>query len=465
MKSQKKKVFILDTSVLIFDPKCLLNFKDNDLIIPLVVIEELDGLKVGTEMRNFSAREVTKTIRDIAQSVKGKLISNGGVPIGRGLGKLRVMEFSSHTKTVGLNFDTSKTDNKILSLVHQLSHFNGRNSLAIDYILVTNDVNLQTKAMSLGLKAESYNTDSVDTIETFVEVPKSLNIKEGDRQNFYESKEIGSSEYDVVANQFFYVGKDGSDSMPGVNVENKLIQISRQGLEALSIKPRKGNLEQVCAMWALLDPRIKVMTIVGKAGTGKTIMAIAAGLYHVYIDNKQSSLLFTRNLVSVGKESGFLPGGVNQKISPYIQPFYDNLEEILSIQKKEGKKGLGKYADELENLKSIMQKNPQNGGVHKIEFPMINLLRGRSLNGKFIIIDEAQNLTPHEIKTIVTRVGHDTKVVFLGDFSQIDTPYLNKYSSGLGYLIQRLSGQDFFAHIALVKGERSNVAEIAAQLL
>lgn len=440
--AKKKKVFVLDTSVLLHDHQSITNFVKNDVAIPITVLEELDKFKIGNDTKNFSAREVIRFI----DKLSGKHSLQEWIPLGKGLGNFKVI-LESNPKEMDAEhiYSSGKNDHKIINSTLYLKEITPKS----DVILVTKDINLRIKAKALGITAEDYETGKVasDSIE-----PSSVctieNVEsEQIRQIFTKGRidEDGILGDRKVANGY-YILKNGKSS--SLAVYNPLMdQIERIEKEFVyGIKPK--NAEQAFALNALLNNNIKLVALQGVAGTGKTLLALAASLEQ---HKQYHQIILARPIVPLSnKEIGFLPGDASDKIGPYMEPLWDNLKFIKSQFGENEKKH--KAINELE----------ESG---KFVISPLAFIRGRSLSNIMFIIDEAQNLTPHEVKTIITRAGDNTKIVFTGDVHQIDTPYLDENSNGLAYLVDKLKGEPLFAHVVLEKGERSELANLANELL
>lgn len=438
-----KKNFVIDTNVILHDYNCLKNFQENDIYLPIVVLEELDRFKKGNEQINFNAREF---VRELDTITDDDLFSKGA-SLGAGMGKLFILTGGMESVAVKKSFPERKPDHEILTATDALS----RKDPVTKTILVTKDVNLRMKARSIGLLCEDYITDKVantDIFEKSNEVFDGISPELIDR--IYSSKEgvdIGELPMkDVLQPNECFVLKSDRNSVlarnnPFTHSVHKVQKSKNYGIE-----PR--NAEQSFAFEILNDPDIKLVALTGKAGTGKTLLALAAALGKL-TDYKQ--ILLARPIVALSnKDLGFLPGDAAAKVAPYMQPLFDNLNVI--------KRQFAGSSTEVKRLED-MQKSEQ------LVIEALAFIRGRSLSETYCIIDEAQNLTPHEIKTIITRAGEGTKMIFTGDIQQIDQPYLDAQSNGLVYMIDKMKGQNIFAHINLVKGERSALSELASNLL
>ncbi len=437
-----QKIFVLDTSVILYDHQAIINFQEHDIAIPITVLEELDRFKKGNEVKNFSAREFIRFVDKLSQehSLQDWLPIN---PPSSGRFRVLIKDDTSNIDIKGLNLDLN--DHKILKAALALQQ-EEPNKLVV---LVTKDIALRLKAKALNLVAEDYETGRVDDVE--LEYSGKSRVENLDSEiinHIYEDRSIPGEliPFDFAKHNQYFILKNGKKSAlaryNSVQEEYNLID----KVSVAGVAPR--NAEQIFAINALMDPAIPLVTMQGTAGTGKTLLALASA-----IEQRRNfrQIYITRPTVPLSNSDiGYLPGDINSKLNPYIEPLWDNLKFIKS-QYKETDKEL-KLLDDLVTSK-------------KIEILPLTYIRGRSLSNVFIIVDEAQNLTPHEIKTIITRAGENTKIVFTGDVNQIDTPYLDAHSNGLSYLIDRFKGNQLFAHIKLEKGERSELANLASSLL
>ncbi|MBR6310782.1 MAG: PhoH family protein [Paludibacteraceae bacterium] len=436
-----KKRFVLDTNVILHDYKCIYNFEENDIYIPIVVLEEVDKFKKGNDQINFNAREFIRELDSITDDDFFKK----GASLGEGLGKLFII--TEMTMSKDFPFSEKIYDNLILSATEQLS----KSSPKIKTILVSKDVNLRMKAKAVGVLAEDYFSDKVADINIFnKENPVFENIDNDIIDRIYGSTQgepIDSFYFkdDICPNDCFVLKSDRASVLARYNPETDRVQKVGKN-RTFGIEPR--NAEQAFALDVLLDDNIKLVGVTGKAGTGKTLLALAAALQ---MRDKYQQILLARPIVALSnKDLGFLPGDEKEKMAPYMQPLFDNLTVI--------KNQFSSSSKEITELND-MQKSG------KLVIEALAYIRGRSLSETYFIIDEAQNLTPHEIKTIITRAGENTKIVFTGDVQQIDSPYLDAQSNGLAYMIDKMKGQSIFAHTNLIKGERSKLAELASDLL
>lgn len=442
-KDSISKIFVLDTSVILYDSNAIQNFEEHDIAIPIQVLEELDNFKKGNETVNFEAREFIRFVDDIS---KEKLI-NDWVPLnGKTTGNFKVV---LHSQGSGINservFGDSKYDNKILSCAIQLQadHLDKR------VILVSKDICLRLKAKALNVLAEDYETGKVKDVNTLDENQALITLKDETLIEAMYKVGIGDPKLlkipSLAANRNFIIKHKRKSVLARYNKEEKVLErITDQ--EAFGIKAL--NAEQNFALNALLDPSIKLVTIQGMAGTGKTLLALAAALEQ---RTNYRQIFVSRPVIPLSnKDLGYLPGDVKSKLDPYMQSLWDNLSFIKSQ--------FGPTDKNLKRIETMIE-------TEKIAISPLAYIRGRSLVKIFFIIDEAQNLTPHEVKTIISRAGDDTKIVLTGDIHQIDTPYLDIQSNGLSYLIDRVKDHPIAAHIALQKGERSELANIANEYL
>ncbi|MCQ2217259.1 MAG: PhoH family protein [Paludibacteraceae bacterium] len=438
-----KKNFVLDTNVILHDYKCIYNFQENDIYLPIVVLEELDKFKKGNEQINFNAREFVRELDEISTDD----MFTKGVELGIGLGKLFVYTGSEYPEKIAKAFSERIPDHKILAVVEALAEAHPKTKS----ILVSKDVNLRMKAKSLGLLAEDYITDKVTNVDVFDKAHEVFEDVDADVIDRLYSSTAGISLDElklpkhVESNECFVLKSSRSTVLAKYDAASQMVVKVKKG-KAFGIEGR--NAEQTFALDALMNEDLKLIAVTGKAGTGKTLLALAAALQQ---HEAYSHILLARPIVAMSnKDLGFLPGDEKQKVGPYMQPLFDNLNVI--------KNQFGPTSKELRLLED-MQKS------EKLVIEALAFIRGRSLSNTYVIVDEAQNLTPHEIKTIITRAGEGCKMVFTGDVQQIDTPYLDMQSNGLVYMIDKMKGQDIFAHVNLVKGERSHLSELASNLL
>lgn len=432
------KNYVLDTNVLLHDPDALLNFQDNTVLLPIDVIEEIDRFKRQANELGQNARSVSRHLDTLRQ--QGRL--SQGVPLPNG-GRLRIL-FQSPANHGAAESNGGTVDSRIIHTALALRDSEPETRT----ILVTKDINLRIRADVLGLAAEDYETDRVQLTDLYSGT-FAIQVTNEEIAAFRETGSLPltrphhPNEYCTVQ----AMGDHRSSLLARVNHEgNRLIPI-RNGREGVwGIKPR--NREQHFALDALLDDELRLVTLMGKAGTGKTLLAMAAGLQRTISDREYRRLVVARPTVSVGRELGYLPGTLEEKLNPWMQPIHDALELLSDLNMGHD----GRRCTEL-----------MRSGLIVVE--ALSYIRGRSIANQFIIIDEAQNLTPLEVKTIVTRVGHSTKIVFTGDPYQIDNPYVDSASNGFNHLVSRFRSQPIAAHLELQKGERSELAELAANLL
>jgi PhoH-like ATPase len=441
-KTSKSKIFILDTNVILHDHTCIYQFQDNDIILPITVLEELDKFKRGNDLINFQAREFTRLLDKIV----GDELFNGGKQLGSGKGKLRIETGKRFSDTLRESFREDIPDHRILSIAEYTVNTYPKRKV----VLITKDINLRMKAKSLGIQSEDYKTDQVTdvnvldkTVTTF-ENFNDEHIEQLYQQGSFPIEEI-EEEFTPEANECYIFKGTTSSALARYDTKSdRFYRVEKKSI--YGIKPR--NAEQTFSINMLLDPEVKLMALTGKAGTGKTLLALAAAIEQ---HRSYEQILLARPIVALSnRDLGFLPGDASEKISPYMQPLFDNLAVI--------KHTFNPRSNEYQVIEDMIKEE-------RLNITPLAYIRGRSLSNAFFIIDEAQNLTPHEIKTIITRAGEGTKMVFTGDLQQIDSPYLDMKSNGLAYMTDKMRNQDLFAHINLVKGERSYLAELASNLL
>jgi PhoH-like ATPase len=439
-----RKIFVLDTSVLLHDHNCINSFVDNYVAIPITVLEELDKFKVGNDTKNFEARECIRIIDRLSHAHS----LQEWVPLENDhKGKFRILlNLEQQEASATRVFESVKNDHKILSSAIELQRVEGKKSKVI---LVTKDINLRIKAKALDLPAEDFMTGKVkDSLMLYSGRTTVENIDSEDIRKFYqdgESKKLNVLGKEKMTNHFYVLKNCSSSALAFYSGRQKVLQRVDKAY-AYGIKPK--NAEQAFAMHAILNPEIRLVTISGVAGTGKTLLALAGALE---MKNTYDQIILARPIVPLSnKEIGFLPGDAEEKVNPYMQPLWDNLNFIKN------------QFGEKEKKRVAIDEMQKEG---KITICPLAFIRGRSLSNCVFIVDEAQNLTPHEVKTIITRAGENTKIILTGDVRQIDTPYLDEQSNGLSYVIERLKGQELFAHVTLEKGERSELANLANELL
>ncbi len=434
------KNFILDTNVLLHDPQAIFGFGDNTVCIPIVVIEEVDTFKKDATELGRNAREVTRQIDAMRQT--GSLTDGVAMPSG---GKLRVV-LTNRDLPRGHRI-SHQADNRIIATALFIKETEPDKPA----IFVTLDTNLRIRANALGLHAEDYDPEAITLDELYPGVT-GVEMPPGSVSALFEAGWLplpepeGNEKY--YENEYVMVADGRATALGRIVLSQQRIELTTRFKDAIfGIKPR--NREQHFALDACLRDDIKLVTLIGKAGTGKTLMALAAGLHRVTEEGSYQKLLVSRPIFPMGRDIGYLPGAVDEKLRPWMQPIHDNVEYLMGLTPK---KSASRGAQELIG-KGVLEIEP------------LTYIRGRSIPQQYMIVDEAQNLTPHEIKTILTRAGEGTKVVLTGDPQQIDNPYVDSVSNGLTYIVQRFKGQPIAATVTLSKGERSPLAELAANLL
>ena len=441
-KKKLKKIFVLDTSVILHDHNSLNCFEENDVAIPITVLEELDNFKRGNDTKNFEAREFIR----ILDRLSNDFTLQDWIPInGPKKGKFKIIMENESLITDAVKVFGNKNDHKILNAALSLKVLNKEAKI----ILVSKDINLRLKAKALNIIAQDFETGKIDRDSTLYNGKQIIENIESDFINkLYkqgQNNDVSILKNKIVSNGF-YILKNGKSSVLGYYnpFDDQLERVEKQYV--YGVKPK--NAEQTFALHALLNPDIKLMSLQGVAGTGKTLLALASALEQ---HNLYHQIVLARPIVPLSnKDIGYLPGNAEDKINPYMQPLFDNLKFIKN-----------QFGEKEKKYRKIEEMQEQG----KLKISALAYIRGRSLSNVIFIVDEAQNLTPHEVKTIITRAGENTKIIFTGDVFQIDTPYLDEQSNGLSYLIDRLKGNDLFAHITLEKGERSELANLANELL
>lgn len=445
MKKKKlAKIYVLDTSVILHDHNSINNFEDNDIAIPITVLEELDEFKKGNDTKNFEAREFIRFLDKISENNSlQQWIKLGGEK--QGHFKI-IMHHEKTKRDAEFIFEDTKADHKILNAAISLQEQYPDRAV----VLVTKDINLRLKARALDLPSEDYLTGKIQDVKNLVVTGKE-NLEDVDPEiikKIFNGGKIENPEIKGVKfkKNSFYILRNGKNSALSYYnpFEDALERVEKEYV--YGIKPK--NAEQAFAIHALLNNNIKLVALQGVAGTGKTLLALASSLEQ---RNQYKQIILARPIVPLSnRDIGYLPGDANDKIGPYMEPLWDNLKYIKN-QFGENEKRYRQIDD--------MQKD------ERIVITPLAYIRGRSLSEVYFIVDEAQNLTPHEVKTIITRAGENTKIIFTGDVNQIDSPYLDEQSNGLSYLIDRLKGHELFAHITLEKGERSELANLANEML
>ena len=439
-----RKNYVLDTNVLLHDPRALFQFKDNNVIIPIYVVEEIDKFKRDLSELGRNARQVSRDL-DAFREENGSLTE--GVPLENG-GTLRVLFTERELPRELMNQHVA--DNRILALAIDVKEREPN----LRCVFVTKDINLRIRADALGLVTEDYENDKIENPEVYMGV-RELEVAKGDIDDFYARGELAPPDgiNGVYPNEFALLKDRNAPNHTALSKYNAQkgrfvprLKSLKEG--AWGLRPR--NKEQSFALDLLLNDEIKLVTIVGKAGTGKTLLAIAAGLQKTMEEQVYQKMLVSRPVFPLGKDIGFLPGTVEEKLNPWMQPIYDNVEFLMGLSRADKK--AGRSYRELIDL-----------GLVAIE--PLTYIRGRSIPNQYIVVDEAQNLTPHEVKTIITRVGDNTKIVITGDPYQIDNPYVDSTSNGLVHVVNKFKHERLAGHITLTKGERSALAELASNVL
>lgn len=445
-KIKKPKIFVLDTNIVLHDYKAIRKFQDNDVFIPIAVIEELDKFKKGTDALSFNARGF---MRDINKLTEGKMFGKYGVPIGKGLGNIKIEPNHPFPDSLKDLFHDDIQDHRILATAIWVRDNNPDRFVA----LVTKDINLRMKAKAAGMEAQDYMTDRIEEerVEGAQKEVQFIDKAPAELMQLLTYGQNNEADWSFVSkkeprpNTLYLLKNEGDMICARYDADRQKLVLIRNR-QAYGIKPR--NHEQRMALDACLNPSIPLVSLTGGAGTGKTLLALAAALEQ---EKDFDQIIISRPAVTLGNQDiGFLPGDQKTKMSPYLQPLMDNLNVIKAQFRPSSKEAL--------HLEGMLKEE-------KILITPLAYIRGRSLGKVFFIIDEAQNLTPHEIKTIITRSGEGTKMVFTGDIFQIDQPYLDQWSNGLTHLGEKMSGQKLFEHVFLRKGERSELSEIASKLL
>ncbi len=439
-----EKVFVLDTNVLLHNPDALFSFKDNVVVLPIEVIEELDEFKKDTDEKGRNARLSIRTLdqlRDIGNLGHGVKLVEGGV--------LAIPTKIDFDKAGRIGLTPNTNDNKILMTAYILQQ-EGK-----EVIFVSKDINSRVKADAIGIKAMDFEKQKVD-LNSLYTGWREISVPNEKIEEFFDGKVLDAGKNDFFPNEFIFLKNAAASKKTALTrykkETNSLMPLIYSQISLGGVKPR--NKEQAMAQEILLNNDVTLVTLVGRAGTGKTLLALAAGLKKVVDDRTYTKLLISRPVIPLGRDIGYLPGTKEEKLENWMEPIFDNLEFILSgasvkkMQRRSSEKSLNNLIE---------------GGVIQLE--ALTYMRGRSIPNQFIIIDEAQNMTPHEIKTVISRAGAGTKVVLTGDPYQIDNPYLDSNSNGLTYCVDRMKGETLFGHITLTKNERSTLASLAADIL
>lgn len=446
-KTSEKKVFVLDTSVILYAHDAILNFEEHDVAIPITVLEELDQFKKGNDTKNFEAREFIRLLDKLAkdQNLREWIPLNG-----KAKGSFRVIMDIHRDPEIDKMLPNDKNDHKILKAALWLQKNPKEVSGSRKVVLVTKDINLRLKAKSCFLVAEDYETGKIKNVnELYSGKEEVLSATPEQVDRIYSKGVLGTSTIfgtkKPEANKYFILKSEKNSALATYNpILKKLEKVEKRSV--YNIKPR--NAEQTFAIHAIMNPDIRLVTVQGVAGTGKTLIALAAALEQ---RRMYKQIYLARPIVPLSnKDIGYLPGDIKSKLNPYMEPLWDNLKFIQN-----------QFAENDKEATKLTEMVNQE----KLLITPLAYIRGRSLSNICFIVDEAQNLTPHEVKTIITRAGEGTKIIFTGDIYQIDTPYLDSQSNGLSYLIDRLKNQDLYAHVTLEKGERSELANLANELL
>ena len=458
-KSARVKTFVLDTNVLLHSAQSVESFRENDVVVPMAVIEELDKFKKGSDELGRNTRKVIRLLDRLRQAVQdagpGQL--EKGIPLNLvsqfASGKLYVLCAPLGNEGVGKQVDRvfgselqlGSPDNRILRVACQLKD-EGK-----DVVFISKDINLRIKADALGLPVMDFERGKVDS-DTLYTGFRALRLSGAEIDRLYREGEIPAGESDLLVNEFAVLTDPARKSaLARLRADGKFHLLEQFKESVWNVFPR--NKEQRMALDVLLDPEIRLVTLVGGAGTGKTLLALAAALQSVITDELYEKILVSRPIIPLGNDIGYLPGDKGAKLASWMQPIFDNLDFLVGGDTERRGKGSSRYSvDSLLNS-------------HKLELEALTYIRGRSISRQFIVVDEAQNLTPHEVKTIISRCGEGTKMVLTGDPQQIDNPYLDSASNGLSYTVEHLKGKPLFGHVTLAKSERSDLAAIAAELL
>ena len=456
-----KKTFVLDTNVLLHSSASMESLRDNDVVIPMAVIEELDKFKKNSDELGRNARAVIRNLdrlRQLSPDTPGQLTR--GVPLEHlsksATGKLYVLSSPIGTAAAsigrevnsvfGSDLEQNSPDNRILRVACDLRD-KGKN-----VVFISKDINLRLKADALGLMVKDFERGKVNESSLYTGFSSRV-VPAGVLEKLFRDKEIPADGYDMLVNECAVLSSEDNPKHTALarRCRGDVLRLLRTPDSVWNISPR--NKEQRMAFDLLLDPEVKLVTLSGGAGTGKTLLALAAALHLVLNENRYDRILVSRPIIPLGNDIGFLPGSKDSKLSSWMQPIFDNLELLLGGESERKPKSSSRYSTE-----GLM-------AAHKLELEALTYIRGRSIPRQIVIVDEAQNLTPHEVKTIVSRCGDDTKMVLTGDPAQIDNPYLDASSNGLSCAAERMKGQELFGHITLAKSERSTLAALAAQLL
>lgn len=458
--SSVRKHFVLDTNVLLHDPNAIFKFAEHEVVVPLAVVEELDGFKKNNDDTGRNARQIIRQLDRLRR--QGRLFE--GVPLGEGGGTLRVVKCDLSRP---FSLDLAHADNRILAIAHELNQ-NGDVT-----VFISKDINARVKGDALGLQVEDYEAEKVDA-DWLYDGYIDLTIPGELIDELYEERQLGvdalqpylvvigeqgeESIHELYANQYLVLHDAGDPSHTGLarvlGETEHLIPIAGPRKPVFGVMAR--NVQQTMALDLLLDDEVKLVTLLGTAGSGKTLLAMATGMQKVFREERYDKLLAARPIMPLGRDIGYLPGDKDQKLSMWMQPIFDNLAYLLSTR--------GSHMNQAESH-TPEQRLDQLMNDGRLVMEPLTYIRGRSIPHQFMVVDEVQNLSPHEVKTIVSRVGDGTKIVLTGDINQIDNPYLDASSNGLSYLVERMKGQELVGHVTLSKTERSTLAKLAAEML
>jgi len=455
------KTFVLDTNVLLHSAQSIESFKDNDVVIPMAVIEELDKFKKNSDELGRNARQVIRQLDKLREVAGEPGQLRKGVPLSEisvsATGKLFVIttaelgdgEMDSKLREVfRLDLGGDTPDNRILKVAFGLRELGHR------VVFISKDINLRLKADAIGIKVMDFERGKVNDRELYTGYQEG-NLNAAELDALYKGSGIPDRSHSLLPNEFMLFTADGNSkqsALARLRTSGKLEVIDMNRTNRVwNVAPR--NKEQRMAFDLLLDPQIRLVTLVGGAGTGKTLLALAAAMQQVLSENAYDRILVSRPIIPFGNDIGYLPGGKEAKLASWMQPIFDNLDLLLGGEAERKAKSSSRYS--IDGL--------QNSG--KLELEALTYIRGRSIPRQFVVVDEAQNLTPHEVKTIISRAGEGTKLVLTGDPYQIDNPYLDASSNGLCYAVDRMKGQPLFGHVTLMRSERSELAALAAKLL
>lgn len=441
-----RKTFVLDTNVLLHNPESINMFEDNIIVLPMAVIEELDKFKTNTDELGRNARHVIRQLDALRQ--RGSLRS--GVDMDNG-GTMRIMVGKDLVEETGL---TKKfADNKIIGVAYHLHRELRKSDQTAKVIFVSKDINCRIKADALGLTVQDFESQKVNFDDLYTGFRK-VALPTAEVNHFYENRKLELQHAELHPNEFVLLQDEVNEKHSAIarhSGNNMVIPLSPASEHCYNIKPR--SKEQRMALELLLDPNVKIVTLVGQAGTGKTLLALAAALETVISHSVYDKILVTRPIIPMGKDIGYLPGSKDNKLAHWMQPIFDNLTYLMSG---------GQNDPDTMNAHRKVEALLEEGDI---ELEALTYIRGRSIPMQYVIVDESQNLTPHEVKTIVSRAGEGTKMVLTGDPHQIDNPYLDAASNGLSYAVERLKSCGVHGHITLHKSERSDLAAVAAQML